>query len=92
MKDAEGRSVTFEVWVVCRYQKGTRGKKGVEYLVYVVHQIKTSLGYIREDYRKRFGIESSYRLKNLINSGIRQRDSSSNLLGTLLRLAQFQLL
>jgi putative transposase len=65
MKDAEGKSVTFEVWIVCRYQKGTRGKKGVEYLVYVVHKVKTSFGYIREDYRKRFGIESSYRLKNL---------------------------
>ncbi|TBR56898.1 transposase, partial [Westiellopsis prolifica IICB1] len=28
-------------------------------------QVKTSLSYIHQHYRKRFGIESSYRLKNL---------------------------
>ncbi len=43
---------------------GKRGKNGVEYLVYVVHKVKTSLSHIRESYRQRFGIESSYRLKN----------------------------
>jgi len=51
--------------VVCRYKKGKRGKKGIEYLVYVVSKLKASLTCIRENYRKRFGIESSYRLKNL---------------------------
>ncbi len=65
MSSRKGNSVTFEIWIVCRYKKGKRGKKGVEYLVYVVHEIKTSLAYIRENYRKRFGIESSYRIKNL---------------------------
>jgi putative transposase len=34
-------------------------------LAYVVYQTSISLKYIHEDYRKRFGIESSYRLKNL---------------------------
>ena len=43
MSSRKGNSVTFEIWIVCRYQKGKRGKKGVEYLVYVVHEIKTSL-------------------------------------------------
>jgi len=32
---------------------------------YVVHKVSTTLTYIHQDYRKRFGIESSYRLKNL---------------------------
>ena len=64
MSSKKGKSVTFELWIVCRYQKGKRGKKGVEYLVYVVYKVKTSLAHIRQSYRQRFGIESSYRLKN----------------------------
>lgn len=65
MSSQKGKSVTFELWIVCRYKKGKRGKNGIEYLVYVVHKVKTSLSYIRESYRQRFGIESSYRLKNV---------------------------
>ncbi len=33
--------------------------------VYVVYKINTNLDYIYQDYRKRFGIETSYRLKNI---------------------------
>ncbi|MDF5724401.1 MAG: ISH3 family transposase [Rhizonema sp. PD37] len=58
-------SVTFELWIICKYRKGKRGKNGIEYFAYVIYKAKTSLTYIHEDYRKRFGIESSYRLKNL---------------------------
>lgn len=65
MSSQKGKSVTLELWIICRYQKGKRGKKGVEYLVYVVHKVKTSLTHIRPSYRQRFGIESSYRLKNV---------------------------
>jgi putative transposase len=65
MSDKKDKSVTFELWIVCRYKKGRRGKHGVEYLVYVVYKVKTSLSYIKESYRQRFGIESSYRLKNI---------------------------
>ena len=57
--------VTFDLWVVCKYQKGKRGKYGIEYLAYVVDRVTIGLNYIYQDYRKRFGIESSYRLKNI---------------------------
>ena len=57
--------VTFNLWIICKYKKGKRGKYGIEYFAYVVHKVSTSLTYIHQDYRKRFGIESSYRLKNL---------------------------
>lgn len=57
--------VTFDLWIVCKYRKGKRKKRGVQYLAYVTYKIKINLDYIYEDYRKRFGIESSYRLKNL---------------------------
>ncbi len=32
---------------------------------YVVYKVKIGLDYIYRDYRQRFGIESSYRLKNI---------------------------
>ena len=57
--------VTFDLWIVCKYRKGQRRKHGIEYFAYVVYQASISLKYIHEDYRNRFGIESSYRLKNL---------------------------
>lgn len=57
--------VTFELWIICKYKKGKRGASGIEYYVYVTHKITTSLSQIHQCYRQRFGIESSYRLKNL---------------------------
>ena len=57
-------SVTFEVWVICTYKKGKRKKHGLEYFAYAVHQVQLSLRSIHSDYRLRFGIESSYRMKN----------------------------
>ncbi len=65
MGSGEENSVTFNLWIVCKYKKGKRGKHGVEYFAYVVYKVSTSLTYIHQDYRKRFGIETSYRLKNL---------------------------
>lgn len=55
---------TFDLWIICKYSKGKRQKHGVQYFVYVIHKVKTSLDYIYQDYRK-FGIETSYRLKNI---------------------------
>jgi len=65
MTKSKDNVVTFDLWIICKYKKGKRGQKGVEYFAYVVYKVKTSLDYIHKDYRKRFGIESSYRLKNL---------------------------
>jgi putative transposase len=57
-------SVTFDVCVVCVYLNGTRGKHGREYVAYVVHRVSLGPRALYHDYRRRFGIESSYRLKN----------------------------
>jgi putative transposase len=65
MTRSKDNFVTFDLWIICKYRKGQRGKHGVEYLAFVVHQVSISLNYVQEDYRRRFGIESSYRLKNL---------------------------
>ena len=61
----EDDSVTFDLWIVCKYRKGKHKKHGIQYFVYVVYNVKTNLDYIYQDYRKRFGIETSYRLKNI---------------------------
>ena len=65
MNLGKDNEVTFDLWVVCKYQKGKRGKHGIQYLAYVVYKVTIALDYIYQDYRKRFGIESSYRLKNI---------------------------
>lgn len=65
MKRNSEDCVDFDLWIVCKYKKGKRRQRGVEYLAYVVYQVKVSLSYLHQAYRQRFGIESSYRLKNL---------------------------
>ncbi len=49
--------------IIGKYRKGKRGKYGIEYLAYVVYKVDISLNSIYQDYRQRFGIETSYRLK-----------------------------
>jgi putative transposase len=64
MKSNDYGTVTFDVWVVCVYQNGKRGKHGRRYYAYVAHQVRFGLRALHRDYRLRFGIESTYRLKN----------------------------
>lgn len=54
----------FKNGIVCTYKKGKRRAHGREFFVYAVYNIKLSLHSIHDDYRLRFGIESSYRMKN----------------------------
>jgi putative transposase len=65
MTNKNGDSVTFELAIICKYRKGQRNRKGIEYLAYVTYKLPTSLHHIHTSYRKRFGIESSYRVKNI---------------------------
>ncbi len=57
-------SVTFQAWIVCTYKNGKRRAHGREFFIYAVSKIQLSLQLIHDDYRLRFGIESSYRMKN----------------------------
>jgi len=57
--------VSFQVVIVCRYQNGKAGKHGRTYFVYAVHRVALRGRALFQDYRRRFGIETSYRLKNL---------------------------
>lgn len=58
------RSVTHTVAAIATYQKGRRGKRGLRWYAYTVIGERISLNRIRTVYRGRFGIETSYRLKN----------------------------
>lgn len=64
MQSTHYGSVTFEIWVVGTYLQGKYGRHGVEYQAYAVSHVSLRLRSLPDDYRKRFGIESSYRLKN----------------------------
>lgn len=64
LKSSEYGSVTCDMAVVCRYHKGRRHRHGIQYLVFVVYRVKVALSQLPSHYRNRFGIETSYRLKN----------------------------
>jgi hypothetical protein len=57
-------SITCQMRVVCGYHKGFKGQHGIRYLIYAVHGVKIALNQLHHYYRQRFGIETSYRLKN----------------------------
>ncbi len=57
-------TVDCQIHVLCHYLKGHKGKHGIQYCLYVVHRINVSLHQLHYHYRQRFGIESTYRMKN----------------------------
>ena len=64
MKSQTYGTVTFAVWVVGVYSNGKHGKHGHKFYAYAVYKVSLGLRALHQDYRLRFGIESSYRLKN----------------------------
>jgi hypothetical protein len=63
MTNSKGERATFAVCVKCRNRKGERGQHGREALVYAYGAgLKPgSFQWVKETYRSRFGIETSYR-------------------------------
>lgn len=59
------KQATFQVNVVVRYSKGKYKRKGARYFAYAVHGMDIPVTKTFNEYRKRFGVESSYKLKNL---------------------------
>lgn len=56
-------SVTFQAWGIGTSPKGKYGRHGLEYQAYAVHKVPIRLRGVPDEYRKRFGIESSSRVK-----------------------------
>ena len=65
LTNAAGRRATVRVCVKCRNWRGERGRHGRQRLVYAFWGIEpASVEWVRQTYRTRFGIESSYRQAN----------------------------
>jgi putative transposase len=78
---AKHREVSFSVHVVRIYLKSRYGKHGSKCYGYIVHPLDVvSLRRVFDEYRKRFGIESSYRLMNESRARTSSRDPKRRLL------------
>ncbi len=65
LTNAAGRRATVGVCIKCRNWKGERGRHGRQRLVYAFWGITpVSVDWVRQVYRTRFGIETSYRQMN----------------------------
>lgn len=62
---SEGKEATFQVHVVVKYSKGRYKRKGARYFAYAVYGMDIPVSKTFNEYRRRFGVESSYKLKNL---------------------------
>jgi len=81
MTSLQHGSVTFNLWVVCRYLKGRRGKRGIERLGYVViGELSWQPVQVRDGYRRRFGVETSYRLMNQVRARTSSQDPNRRFL------------
>lgn len=62
LTNEKGRRATVSICVKCRNRRGERGKHGREALVYAYGKLRpTSYQWVKETYRQRFAIESTYR-------------------------------
>ena len=57
------------LFIVCKYSKGNYRKKGIRYFAYIlIGTLKMSAQHVFEEYRRRFGIETSYRMMNTMRA------------------------
>lgn len=65
MKNSK-KKIPLNIVIDVKYLKGKRGKKGLENLGFVVFGVKWSPRKVSTVYRRRFAIESSYRMRNIV--------------------------
>jgi hypothetical protein len=71
---------TFPVHVVCIYSKGRYRRRGLYRFAYVViGQVRMRPRQIADEYRRRFGIETSYRLMNTVRARTTSRSAELRL-------------
>lgn len=59
------KEATFQVNVVVKYSRGKYKRRGTRHFAYAVYGMDLPVHKTFKEYRKRFGVESSYKLKNL---------------------------
>lgn len=81
MPSAKYGQVTFPLWMACRYAKGRAKRHGCRYLLFaVIGACRSPVLHIAEEYRQRFGIETSYRIMNQARAKTTSRKSMMRLL------------
>jgi putative transposase len=81
MNSQKSGTVTFPLWIACRYQKGKAKKHGVAYLFFaVLGKCRSPVLQVAEEYRHRFGIEASYRIMNAARAVTTSTNASLRLL------------
>jgi len=65
-KTASKKKIRLDIIIDVKYLKGKRGKKGCINLGFMVFGVKWSQRKVSTVYRKRFAIESSYRMRNIV--------------------------
>ena len=81
MNSPKSGTVTFPLWIACRYQKGKAKKHGVAYLFFaVLGKCRSPVLQVAEEYRHRFGIEASYRIMNAARAVTTSTNASLRLL------------
>ncbi len=58
------QTATFDLAIVCKYSKNKYKRKGAKYFAYALVGTILKPRNVFEDYRRRFGIETSYRIMN----------------------------
>jgi len=83
LKSPHGNA-TFQVNVVVRYARGRWGRHGIEYLLFAVSGVDVEPRRTHHVYRRRFGIESSYKLMGLARGRTSSRSPVLRLLYVLI--------
>jgi putative transposase len=74
MKNAQKKEVHLDIVIDVKYLKGKRDKKGCENLGFVVYGVNWSPRKVSTVYRRRFAIEASYRMRNIVKPRTSTRD------------------
>jgi hypothetical protein len=74
-------NIRFPLWIACRYHNGRANRHGIKTLLFaVLGPCRTTEIRIAEQYRKRFGIEASYRILNQARAKTTSRNLDLRLL------------
>jgi putative transposase len=74
MKNPQKKEVRLDIVIDVKYLKGKRNKTGCENLGFVVYGLEWKPRKISNVYRRRFAIESSYRMRNIVKPKTSTRD------------------
>lgn len=79
-------SVTFDLAIVCKYSKKKYNRRGANYFAYALIGTISKPRRVFEEYRRRFGIETSYRILNQARARTSSRSPELRLLYVVISL------